>query len=196
MRLRPDGASGLLVSTLEAFREYQQNKAWVWEHQALTRARFCAGDTAIGAAFEAIRVEIMRQPRDAAKLREEVIAMREKMHGGHPNTSALFDLKHDSGGIVDVEFIVQYLVLLHAVLHAELTQNLGNIALLKMLGQLGLIDPTQAENAAAAYRDFRHLQHAIRLQGEGKARVPFDEVQEQIDAVRDLWRTVFEVAAS
>lgn len=191
MRLRPDGASGLLVSTVAAFREYQQNKAWVWEHQALTRARFCAGDAAIGAAFEQVRVDVMRQPRDAVKLREEVIHMRKKMHDGHANNSALFDLKHDSGGIVDVEFIVQYLVLLHAVDHVELTQNLGNIALLNILGELGLIDDNKAEAVAMAYRDFRHLQHAIRLQGEGKARVPFADIQVQIDAVQDLWNEVF-----
>ena len=113
LRLRPDGASGLLVSSTEAFRDYQLHQAWTWEHQALTRARFVCGDAAIGAAFEALRREVLRPPRDAGKLRDEVLAMREKMHAGHPNDSGLFDLKHDSGGIVDVEFSVQYLVLRH-----------------------------------------------------------------------------------
>lgn len=192
MRLRPDGASGLLVSSVAAFRDYQQNKAWIWEHQALTRARYCAGDASIGTAFEQIRIEILRKPREAEKLRAEVIAMRQKMHGGHANTSELFDLKHDTGGIVDVEFIVQYLVLRHAVNHIELTQNLGNIGLLKILGDLGLIDAKLAEVVALAYRDFRHLQHAIRLQGEGKARVAFAEVQAQINAVRSLWSSVLD----
>ncbi|MDO9636048.1 MAG: DUF294 nucleotidyltransferase-like domain-containing protein, partial [Thiobacillus sp.] len=97
LRLRPDGASGLLVSSTEAFRDYQLNHAWVWEHQALTRARFVCGDAAIGAVFEALRREVLCIPRDAGKLREEVLAMREKMHAGHVNESDLFDLKHDSG---------------------------------------------------------------------------------------------------
>ncbi len=111
LRLRPDGASGLLVSRVDAFAEYQRSKAWVWEHQALTRARFVAGDQAIGAAFERLRVEILRLPRELAELRSEVQAMRSRMLAGHPNKSGLFDIKHDRGGIVDVEFIVQYLVL-------------------------------------------------------------------------------------
>jgi glutamate-ammonia-ligase adenylyltransferase len=107
LRLRPDGASGLLVSSVEAFENYQTAKAWTWEHQALTRARFCAGDAAIGEAFHRIRIGILRQQRDLAKLREEVIAMRVKMRDGHANNTGLFDIKHDAGGIVDVEFIVQ-----------------------------------------------------------------------------------------
>ena len=114
LRLRPDGAGGLLVSPLESFREYQARHAWPWEHQALTRARFVAGDAAIGAAFEAVRVAVLRQPRDLAALERAVVEMRQKLLDGHPNRSALFDLKHDRGGIIDVEFIVQYLVLGHA----------------------------------------------------------------------------------
>ncbi len=191
LQLRPDGASGLLVSSLEAFREYQREKAWVWEHQALTRARFCAGDAEIGKSFEQLRVEILCQPREPEKLRQEVIAMRQKMHEGHPNTSKLFDLKHDSGGIVDVEFLVQYLVLAHASQYPQLTRNFGNIALLEMLGKLGLIDKEKAGNVASAYREYRRLQHALRLQGEGKARVAMDDVQAQVDAVRGLWKEVF-----
>ncbi len=191
LRLRPDGASGLLVISLEAFRDYQLNKAWVWEHQALTRARFCAGDAKIGAAFEQIRNEVIGQPREPEKLREEVAAMRQKMHSGHPNTSDLFDLKHDSGGIVDVEFIVQFLVLAHANQYPQLTQNIGNIALLQMLAKLGLIAKQKAKIVAAAYREYRRLQHAIRLQGYSRARVALSEVEVQVNAVKDLWNEVF-----
>ena len=187
MQLRPDGASGLLVSSLSAFREYQLHKAWVWEHQALTRARHCAGDSTIGDAFEQIRHEVLRQPRDAVNLRAEVIAMRQRMHEGHPNRSQLFDLKHDSGGIVDVEFMVQYLVLANAAKHAGLTANVGNLALLGMAASLGLIDSQKANAVAEAYRDYRRLQHARRLQGESAVRVPLSEVQTQVHAVRDLW---------
>jgi glutamate-ammonia-ligase adenylyltransferase len=191
LQLRPDGASGLLVSSLEAFREYQQEKAWVWEHQALTRARFCAGDAEIGKSFEQLRNEILCQSRATEKLRDDVIAMRKKMHEGHPNTSDMFDLKHNSGGIVDVEFLVQYLVLTHAQQYPQLTQNFGNIALLEMLGELGLIDKEKAGNVAAAYREYRRMQHALRLQGESKARVTMEEVQAHADAVGDLWSEVF-----
>ena len=121
LRLRPDGASGLLVSPFAAFEDYQRNKAWPWEHQALTRARFAAGDGALGKRFEQLRIEMLRTPRDLEALRRDVSAMRAKMLEGHPNRSTLFDLKHDRGGLVDVEFIVQFLVLGYASAHAELT---------------------------------------------------------------------------
>ena len=194
MALRPDGASGLLVSSVSAFREYQQHKAWPWEHQALTRARFCAGNAVVGEAFERIRHEVLVQPREHAQLREEVAAMRRKMHAGHPNDSGLFDLKHDSGGIVDVEFIVQYLVLAHAAQHPQLTRNLGNMALLEMMGEIGLIGQQQARAAAEAYREYRRLQHGIRLQGESKARVELARVEAEVAAVRVLWLEVFATA--
>ena len=191
LRLRPDGASGLLVSSVEAFRDYQLNKAWVWEHQALTRARFCAGDAKIGGVFEQIRMQVLQQSRDPEKLRAEVIEMRQKMHSGYPNTSDLFDLKHDSGGIVDIEFIVQYLILAHANQYPQLTQNIGNIGLLEMLAKLGLIKKQKAKNVAAAYREYRRLQHTIRLQGESRARVALGDVEAQAGAVKDLWNEVF-----
>jgi hypothetical protein len=123
LRLRPDGASGLLVSSLAAFRKYQRENAWTWEHQALTRARFVAGDPQLGAAFEAEREAILRMPRGPGPLAADVAEMRRKMAAGHPNRTVLFDLKHDPGGMVDVEFAVQYLVLAHAHQHPELTRN-------------------------------------------------------------------------
>ena len=191
LRLRPDGASGLLVSTIEAFENYQKSKAWTWEHQALTRARFCAGDAAIGQAFHRIRVEILSQQRDAEKLREEVVAMREKMREGHPNKTDLFDIKHDAGGIVDVEFIVQYLVLAHARMHPELTENRGNIALLGYAANLGLIPEALAVRVADGYRELRRCQHALRLQGGAESRVALESVAGDAAAVRELWSTVF-----
>ncbi|PKO24734.1 MAG: bifunctional [glutamate--ammonia ligase]-adenylyl-L-tyrosine phosphorylase/[glutamate--ammonia-ligase] adenylyltransferase [Betaproteobacteria bacterium HGW-Betaproteobacteria-8] len=191
LALRPDGASGMLVSDINAFREYQLQKAWLWEHQALTRARFCAGDKSIGSKFEQIRIEVMRQPRDIAKLKQEVVAMREKMLAAHPNHSEIFDLKHDRGGIIDVEFMVQYLVLAHAHQYAELTANSGNIALLMKLGELGLIDVKLASDVAAAYRQYRSLQHALKLQGESKARVDAATVAQHMEAVKSLWQKLF-----
>lgn len=187
LRLRPDGASGLLVSPLQSFREYQAKHAWEWEHQALTRARFVAGDKRIGQAFEVVRVDVLRQRRDLAKLRSSVIEMRNKMLAGHPNLSARFDLKHDRGGIIDVEFIVQYLVLGHAHEHAELTGNIGNLALLKLAGRLDLAPEDAALQAHDAYRRFRQLQHSLRLQGEAYARVAPESVRTEVTAVLALW---------
>jgi glutamate-ammonia-ligase adenylyltransferase len=190
LRLRPDGAGGLLVSPLASFREYQSAHAWPWEHQALSRARHVAGDPAIGAAFEELRVAVLRQARDPAELRRAVAQMRGKLLAGHPNRTAQFDLKHDRGGIIDVEFIVQYLVLAHARRHAELTGNIGNLALLRLAARLELIPEAPALAAHDAYRRFRRLQHSLRLQGRQYARVPPEEVSAEREAVLELWKTV------
>lgn len=189
--LRPDGASGLMVSSISSFIRYQEKSAWLWEHQALTRARFCAGDPAIETQFDRIREQVLRQQRDKSKLKADVISMRKKMHDAHPNRSELFDLKHDAGGMIDIEFIVQFLVLQHAHEYPELTANIGNIALLKRCGELGLIDPQLALGTANAYRLFRKFQHNIRLQGEEKARVPKEKIASELLASCALWRNLF-----
>jgi glutamate-ammonia-ligase adenylyltransferase len=190
LRLRPNGNAGLLVSSLRAFENYQRESAWVWEHQALTRARFAAGDPALGARFEALRREILAMPRDADALRGEVVAMRRKMLDGHPNRSELFDIKHDPGGMVDIEFLVQYLVLAHAARHPQLLDNAGNIALLDRAARAALIARAAAAACAQAYRDFRRLQHVLRLNDARYARVEPASVAAQRDAVRSLWRAV------
>ncbi|PKO45998.1 MAG: bifunctional [glutamate--ammonia ligase]-adenylyl-L-tyrosine phosphorylase/[glutamate--ammonia-ligase] adenylyltransferase [Betaproteobacteria bacterium HGW-Betaproteobacteria-22] len=191
LQLRPDGNSGLLVSSLAAFREYQLQKAWVWEHQALTRARFVAGDASIGKVFEQIRVEVMTHTRDQAKLKTEVLNMREKMRSAHYVHEGMFDLKQSVGGIVDVEFLVQYLVLVHASRYAELTKNIGNIGLLKRLSALKIIDAVIAEHAVIAYRTMRHMQHMLKLQGATKLEVAQAEVHVHAQAVASLWQQVF-----
>ncbi len=194
LRLRPNGDSGLVASSMQAFRQYQLESAWVWEHQALTRARFSAGDRAVGDAFERIRCEVLRQKRDLPALRDEVLAMRQKMVDAHgtkgEQRETVFDLKHDPGGLVDVEFVVQYLVLGYSHRYAELTGNLGNIALLKIAADLGLIPPELAETVRNAYRDYRRMQHQLRLNA-ARARVAPELVQQRMDAVRELWRFVF-----
>ncbi|MBK7016194.1 MAG: bifunctional [glutamate--ammonia ligase]-adenylyl-L-tyrosine phosphorylase/[glutamate--ammonia-ligase] adenylyltransferase [Sulfuritalea sp.] len=194
LRLRPNGESGLVVSSMEAFRKYQLESAWVWEHQALTRARFSAGDPAVGESFEKIRCEVLCQQRDLEKLRADIVEMRQKMMDSHATRGDLretvFDLKHDPGGLVDVEFIVQYLVLGHSHAHHELTGNKGNIALLKMAADAGLIPGNLAETVRNAYRDYRRMQHGLRLNGT-KARVAPEEVGARVTAVRELWRLVF-----
>ena len=195
LRLRPNGDSGLVVSSMESFRKYQLESAWVWEHQALTRARFSAGDPAVGEAFEKIRCEVLCQQRDLAKLRADIVEMRQKMADAHATRGDLretvFDLKHDPGGLVDVEFIVQYLVLGFSHAHHELTGNKGNIALLRMAADAGLIPSELAETVRNAYRDYRRMQHFLRLNGT-KARVSADEVADRVAAVRELWGWVFE----
>ena len=191
LRLRPEGGSGLLVSSIDAFRRYQREAAWTWEHQALTRARFCAGEATVGAEFEEERRSILRTERDEAKLRDDVLSMREQLLQGHPNESDLFDLKHDRGGMIDIEFIVQMLVLAHAHLRPELTANAGNIALLKLAAKLGLIPGDSADAVADAYREYRRRQHRLRLNGAKYARVPAAAVQNHIAATRALWRRVF-----
>jgi glutamate-ammonia-ligase adenylyltransferase len=187
LRLRPEGASGLMVSSIAAFRQYQEKDAWLWEHQALTRARFVAGDADVGKQFEQIRRGIICKKRDLTKLREEIVGMRQKMLDAHPNNSNLFDLKHDRGGIIDVEFMVQYLVLAHAHAHPELADNVGNLALLKRAGKAGLIPDDLAEKVRDAYRSYRRLQHTLRMGGGEYARIEPEKVAAQTSGVLDLW---------
>ena len=192
-RLRPNGDAGMLVSSIDSFREYELSKAWSWEHQALTRARFCAGDAELGAQFEATRIEILRQPRDLATLKDEVLAMRKRMLDAHAsNSDEVFDIKQDPGGLIDVEFIVQYLVLGHAYTHEALCANLGNIALLGIAAELGLVPSELTDPVRDTYRQYRRLQHAHRLDGIPGARVERDAYARQIAAVRALWCTVFD----
>ncbi len=196
LRLRPDGEAGLPAVPIAAFERYQRREggtgAWTWEHQALTRARFVAGDADIGDRFERLRNEVLAMPREKDKLAADVLDMRRRMLEGHPNRSELFDLKHDRGGMVDVEFIVQFLVLAHSHTKPALLGNLGNIALLGIAGELGLIDATLAGEVAAAYRRFRKLQHGLRLNNAPFARVEPDDVAREVACVRALWRAVFD----
>ncbi len=192
LRLRPNGESGLLTNSLEAFRKYQLECAWVWEHQALTRARFTAGDPRIGEAFERIRHEVLCLERDVETLKNDVRGMRHKMRQVHSDRHhPLFDLKHDAGGIIDTEFIIQFLVLGYSSRHPALSANLGNIALLRMAGELALIPEDLARAAASSYRQYRKLQHRQRLNGHS-SRVRMEEVSELCEPVQTLWQIVFE----
>ena len=141
--LRPNGNSGLLVTSFHAFDDYQRqrgsNTAWTWEHQALTRARWCAGEPALASQFETVRRAVLSSPRDPIALREEVIAMRERLRQAHACPADHFDIKHSPGGMIDVEFAVQYLILTHSQHHPGLMDNLGNIALLGRAESAGLL---------------------------------------------------------
>ena len=191
LRLRPNGSSGMLVSRIEAFADYQHNQAWIWEHQALTRARYVAGDTAIGQRFEQIRHELLVKQRKHDELRQAVIDIREKMLPTHPPLDN--DVKYARGGVVDVEFIVQYLILAHAHHLPELTRNSGNIALLAVAADAGLIDPELAGGARTAYRHYRSLQHAAKLRDVTLAEAD-EELLEHYRTVKALWTQVFGVA--
>ena len=197
-RLRPNGSAGFLVTSAEAFKKYQMregdNAAWVWEHQALTRARFSAGDPEVGVFFDTVRSEVLSQKRDVDHLREEILEMRRKVHAGHPNGNGAFDLKHDAGGMVDIEFIVQFLVLAYAHQYSRLIGNLGNIALLQIASEVGLISGQAAKAVGDAYRLLRSRQHRLRLDGADKTRVSLDDEPEFIqarNAVQALWLEIF-----
>jgi [glutamine synthetase] adenylyltransferase / [glutamine synthetase]-adenylyl-L-tyrosine phosphorylase len=197
-RLRPNGSAGFLVTNSEAFRRYQlregDNAAWVWEHQALTRARYSAGNSEVGLIFDEVRAEVLSQQRQVDHLRTEILEMRRKVHAGHPNTSGDFDLKHDAGGMVDIEFMVQFLVLAYAHQYPQLIDNLGNIALLRIAGELELIQLSEAELVGNAYRLLRVRQHRLRLDGAEKTRIAINENPEMLvarDSVLELWQKIF-----
>ena len=197
-RLRPNGSAGFLVTNADAFKKYQlregDNAAWVWEHQALTRARFSAGSKTVGEFFDGVRFEVLGQKRDVDQLRHEILEMRRKVHAGHPNPSPDFDLKHDAGGMVDIEFIVQFLVLAFSNTHPQLIGNLGNIALLRIAAEAGLIQATMAQEVGDAYRLLRARQHRLRLDGAEKTRANL-ELEPQLAQAREvvlaLWQDIF-----
>jgi glutamate-ammonia-ligase adenylyltransferase len=195
--LRPNGNSGLLVSSYHSFDDYQRqrgsNTAWTWEHQALSRARWCAGDPALAERFEVTRRAVLCTPRDPVALKQEVVAMRERMREAHPAPEGQFDLKHSEGGMIDVEFAVQYLVLTYSHQHPGLQDNKGNIALLQRAEEAGLLPAGVGQGAAQAYREFRRRQHRARLDEsstvlQGEALVA---VQAHREAVLALWSSVF-----
>ncbi|QJR15735.1 bifunctional [glutamate--ammonia ligase]-adenylyl-L-tyrosine phosphorylase/[glutamate--ammonia-ligase] adenylyltransferase [Usitatibacter palustris] len=188
LRLRPDGAAGLLVSSMAAFSDYQAKRAWAWEHQALTRARFCAGDVRLGARFENVRDAVLAQPRDGAKLREDIAAMRKKMRDEHKSSK---DLKHVRGGVIDLEFCVQAIVLEHGPAHAQLRENKGNHELLRRAGDLGLLDPAIAIAAADAYLALRKRTHEAALNDAELGAVAEGELSAEREAVQRLWAEVF-----
>jgi glutamate-ammonia-ligase adenylyltransferase len=192
--LRPNGNSGLLITSFDAYANYQQqrgsNTAWTWEHQAMTRARFAVGDDDLRLRFDAVRHAVVCSPRDPQALRLEIVAMREKVRAAHPVQGEQFDVKHSPGGMVDAEFSVQYLVLSQAASHPELVANSGNIALLRAAEKCGLLPRGIGDAAANAYRALRRVQHQARL-NEEPTQVAMDELATERQAVQDLWAAVF-----
>ena len=192
--LRPNGNSGLLVTRFEAYADYQQqrgsNTAWTWEHQAMTRARFVLGSAALRQRFAQVREQVITADRDAPALRAEIVAMRDKVRAAHPQRrSDVFDVKHSPGGMVDVEFVVQYLVLAHAARHRALVDNAGNIALLERAEQAGLLPTGLGHGAADAYRELRRTQHRARL-NEEPTELALSELSQARQSVLQLWQQV------
>ncbi len=193
--LRPNGNSGLLVTPFEAYSRYQQqrgsNTAWTWEHQAMTRARFVLGDELLRQRFNDVRHSVISAPRDLAALRHEIVAMREKVRVAHPVKTGKFDVKHSTGGMVDAEFAVQFLVLSQSGRHPELADNVGNIALLQRAEIAGLLPPGVGQRAASAYRELRRIQHHARL-NEEPTQVTAPAYQAERDAIEQLWAATFD----
>ncbi|MCS4314587.1 glutamate-ammonia-ligase adenylyltransferase [Pseudomonas sp. BIGb0381] len=202
MRLRPSGASGLLVSSLGAFDRYQQNEAWTWEHQALIRARVLVGSQDVGQAFEQVRAKVLGRERDLAKLRQEVSEMRAKMRdnlgtkataaGTGANAfdaTALFDLKQDAGGIVDIEFMVQYAALAWSAQHPSLLRYTDNIRILEGLEQVGLMPAADAHLLREVYKAYRSAAHRQALQNEA-GTVPGDQFADERRQVMRIWQAL------
>jgi len=192
--LRPNGNSGLLITTFEAYANYQQqrgsNTAWTWEHQAMTRARFVLGSEALRQRFDAVRQAVICAPRDPQALRQEIVAMRDKVRHAHPVHGEQFDVKHSPGGMVDAEFAVQYLVLSQSARHPGLVANAGNIALLRSAEQVGLLPAGVGTAAADAYRELRRVQHRARL-NEEPTQIDPQAMATECAAVLALWAAVF-----
>lgn len=192
MRLRPSGASGLLVAELDSFADYQQNEAWTWEHQALVRSRVVAGDPKIGEHFRQLRTQILCRFRDPVELRKQVRDMRIRMWeelGSHGK--GLFNLKQDPGGIADIEFMVQYSVLRWAAEHPELTAFSDDLNLLGALARARCLGKRDVELLSDAYREFRTEVHHLTLQDQ-PAKVGEDEFRLHRDNVRKIWEKLLE----
>lgn len=197
MRLRPSGASGLLAISLQSFETYQQKQAWTWEHQALVRARAITGSAEMRGKFEQLRGKILSAPRDETQLKSQVLEMRGKICDAHalPSVSKNeFDLKYDPGGIVDIEFIVQYAVLAWSQNHPELLQYTDNIRILETLERLHLLDTADTCSLMEAYKAFRSVIHRLKLD-EQPARLTATELSELgLEPLREdvmrIWRRI------
>ncbi|SAQ37445.1 glutamate-ammonia-ligase adenylyltransferase [Klebsiella oxytoca] len=180
----------MLVTTADSFADYQQNEAWTWEHQALVRARVVYGDPELQARFDAIRRDILTTPREGEKLQTEVREMREKMraHLGnkHPDR---FDIKADAGGITDIEFITQYLVLRYASDKPKLTRWSDNVRILELLAQNDIMDEAEARALTHAYTTLRDALHHLALQEQPGHVAPdaFSQEREQVSASWQKW---------
>ncbi|OPX56573.1 glutamate-ammonia-ligase adenylyltransferase [Oceanospirillum multiglobuliferum] len=197
MRLRPSGNSGLLVSSLKSFKDYQQKEAWTWEKQALVRARVVAGCSELTEKFEQARAEILSEPRDIETLRQDVVSMRIKMRdnlGSKPEAGGerpLFHLKQDAGGMVDIEFIAQYSVLRYGAQHPELLQWTDNMRILETMQQVNILPTEQIAQLSAAYLAYRQAAHEASMQMT-PSQVPSSQFVDYREAVSNIWHNLLE----
>ena len=187
-RLRPSGAAGMLVTSTDAFADYQKNEAWTWEHQALVRARVVYGDPQLNAQFDTIRRDVLTATREGPMLQTEVREMREKMraHLGNKHKDR-FDIKADEGGITDIEFITQYLVLRDAHSKPKLTRWSDNVRILELLAQNDIMDEHEALALTRAYTTLRDELHHLALQ-EQPGHLPLDCFNTERELVRACWQ--------
>jgi glutamate-ammonia-ligase adenylyltransferase len=195
MRLRPSGSSGPLVSHIKTFREYLTDKAWTWEHQALVRARSICGDPALCRLFETIRKETLMKKRNTSELLIEIRDMREKIR----KAQGLFEpkkfhLKQGRGGIIDIEFIVQYLVLANASRHSEIVTWSDNVRQLEALAQTGILEDRISLFLKQAYLTFRAAVHHLNLQDQPPVSEQA-EIQAIGSRVEKIWKSCFTSAA-
>ncbi|TKB51448.1 bifunctional [glutamate--ammonia ligase]-adenylyl-L-tyrosine phosphorylase/[glutamate--ammonia-ligase] adenylyltransferase [Ferrimonas sediminicola] len=192
MRLRPSGASGLLVSHIDRYDEYQRQEAWTWEHQALVRARMVFGEPAMVKRFNEIRESVLCLPRHEAQLNGQVREMREKMRDHlHKGSERLFDLKQGPGGITDIEFITQYLVLAHGHRLPQMSRWSDNVRILELALQLGLLSAEEADLLVHTYTEIRDTNHHRVLAGLS-GLLPHSEKPEGCEAVAALWSRIFD----
>lgn len=199
MRLRPSGASGLLVTGLSSYATYQRQQAWTWEHQALVRARFVAGDDRLRSEFEALRREILSVPREQETLRHDIVEMRERMRETLASEKdGQFDLKQGRGGIADIEFMVQFGVLNWAHKMPALTEYTDNIRLLEsfaeQLSEATFLTAEEVAILAEVYRSYRTEVHRLALKDQ-KAIIADDQFEKERTQVAQLWNTVLEQGA-
>jgi glutamate-ammonia-ligase adenylyltransferase len=192
MRLRPSGNAGMLVSSLESFEDYQRNEAWVWERQALVRARAVAGDAGLTQRFSQIRAEVLSSVSRLENLRAEVRDMRERMRselgtGREPG----FHLKQDRGGILDIEFMVQFLTLRWCRDHPQLLSHTATVRLLNELAGLGLLEAADAQTLIDAYREYRVFGHGLTL-AEVSTVVDEGVLRSERKKVAEIWRRLME----
>ncbi len=191
--LRPNGTTGLLVSSINSFTDYQKNKAWCWEHQALTKARFLLGSGLINEKFNNLRSEVLMEHRSSTSLQEEVLSMRFLMNEKRRKTETrdLVDIKHDKGGLIDIEFMVQYVILANASVYTKLCENIGNFALLEVIADLQLLPTSLTRNISEIFIKYRELIHENRL-NNSEGLIKPEIIAKERENVNKLWEITFQ----
>ena len=189
VRLRPDGSKGMLVLSMDAYESYQRERAWTWELQALVRARALAGDTALGRRFERTRAELLAMPRDADTLRNDIVQMRERWRAERDRSDARqFDLKQGAGGLVDIEFLLQGIVLLHARAHGKLLASGNSADLIEAAMRVGVFNDDEGVSLAQAHAALLSKAIGCTLDGRSRVMPRAMQIERQVECVLALAR--------